>query len=318
MSITTIRSSPQPPPRNDVTIDLTLDSDDASTVSDRSSPPRPLRRGHHYDSIVDEFGRAASERRRNNSQPAWSASNPPNHAFNLRGIPPPRREVISLSDAEDDDIIAGDSDFHAEDGMGNFLAEYTFNTIHARTPTPFEPPSSPEIEIVSERQVPEANRRSNTRPAVRRRGTPGPPPPLPAMAAFGLLPDFLRQEVNDFATRVSNVIRDPLRQQPQQRDQQQVRNQVPGDFAIQMDYRRAAFDLGGHEMFERSSETPQSNQEPYKAPSAAKEGFIRTLEEESVVLCPMCGDELAVGDGTMKQQVWVIKGCGHVSTSFDC
>lgn len=66
-------------------------------------------------------------------------------------------------------------------------------------------------------------------------------------------------------------------------------------------------------MYERSSETPQAIQEPYKAPPAAKEGFIRTFKEESVVLCPMCGDELAIGEGVIKQQVWVVKACGHVS-----
>ncbi|RVX66905.1 hypothetical protein B0A52_09029 [Exophiala mesophila] len=309
MSVTTIRSSPQPPQRNDVTIDLTLDSeDDALTVADLSSPPpRPARTRHDYDSIVDEFVRAASERQRHESRSEWAASGFQNQGLNLRGVPLPNQEVISLSDAEDDDNPTDDNDFHVQDAM-----EYNFNPARIRTPTPFHPPSSPEIEIVSERQIPDADRRPIDRPSVRRRTASGQPQPLPAMAAFGLLPDFLRQEVTDFAARVSNVIRDPLRQQSQQRGQQQVRNQPSGNFAIQMNYEHAAFDLGGLEMYEGRSETPQANQEPYKAPPAAKEGFIRTLDEESVVLCPMCGDELAVGDGAMKQQVWVIKGCGHV------
>jgi ribosomal protein L37AE/L43A len=31
------------------------------------------------------------------------------------------------------------------------------------------------------------------------------------------------------------------------------------------------------------------------------------------VVCPNCGDELAVGKDEMKQQIWVVKSCGHVS-----
>jgi hypothetical protein len=31
------------------------------------------------------------------------------------------------------------------------------------------------------------------------------------------------------------------------------------------------------------------------------------------VVCPNCGDELAVGKDEIKQQIWVVKSCGHVS-----
>lgn len=85
-----------------------------------------------------------------------------------------------------------------------------------------------------------------------------------------------------------------------------------GHFMINLDYTQPAFALGGLEMFDRSSETPQVVQEPYKAPPAPKEGFIRTFAEDDMVLCPMCGDELATGKGDTKQQVWVVKQCGHV------
>jgi len=89
-------------------------------------------------------------------------------------------------------------------------------------------------------------------------------------------------------------------------------NEAGGNFVINLDYRQPAFALGGLDLFDRSSETPQIVQEPYKAPPAAKEGFTRTYEEEDVILCPMCGDELAIGKDDTKQQVWVVKQCGHV------
>lgn len=83
-------------------------------------------------------------------------------------------------------------------------------------------------------------------------------------------------------------------------------------FVIDLDYRHAAFPLDGVEMFEESPGPPEVVQEPYKAPKAAQKGFIRTFSESDVVLCPRCGDELAIGKDDTKQQVWVVKQCGHV------
>ena len=51
----------------------------------------------------------------------------------------------------------------------------------------------------------------------------------------------------------------------------------------------------------------------YKAPSPAKSGFTRDLEEEDVLVCPNCDNELGVGDDDLKRQVWIVKACGHVS-----
>lgn len=72
-----------------------------------------------------------------------------------------------------------------------------------------------------------------------------------------------------------------------------------------MDYDEVAFDLG------MGGNRPASPE--YKAPEEAKEGFTRSPREEDEIVCPNCGDELAVGDGDLKQQVWVVKSCGHVS-----
>lgn len=72
-----------------------------------------------------------------------------------------------------------------------------------------------------------------------------------------------------------------------------------------MDYEEVAFDMG------LGGNRPASPE--YKAPGDAKEGFTRSPREDEEVVCPNCGDELAVGDGDLKQQVWVVKSCGHVS-----
>lgn len=75
---------------------------------------------------------------------------------------------------------------------------------------------------------------------------------------------------------------------------------------IMMDYNAPAFDMG----FQGANAPPQPKYEP---PPAAEPGFTRSPGEDEVVVCPNCGDELAMGDDELKQQVWVIKKCGHVS-----
>ncbi|PKY03472.1 hypothetical protein P168DRAFT_290640 [Aspergillus campestris IBT 28561] len=49
----------------------------------------------------------------------------------------------------------------------------------------------------------------------------------------------------------------------------------------------------------------------YKPPSPVPEGFTRTVGDEDVVCCPNCDAELGVGS-EIKQQIWVVKQCGHV------
>lgn len=51
--------------------------------------------------------------------------------------------------------------------------------------------------------------------------------------------------------------------------------------------------------------------ETYKAPSPPPEGFTRNVKEDEVVVCPNCDEELGTGNET-KQQIWVVKKCGHV------
>lgn len=84
---------------------------------------------------------------------------------------------------------------------------------------------------------------------------------------------------------------------------------------IMLDYQRPAWDL----------EIGPADRPPtpkYSPPPSAATGFTMNPGEDEVVVCPNCGDELAVGGGTwtgtagdeIKQQIWVVKKCGHVST----
>ena len=77
---------------------------------------------------------------------------------------------------------------------------------------------------------------------------------------------------------------------------------------IDLDFGMAAFDMGYGEPARPA--TPK-----YEAPPPAEKGFTRSPEEDEEVVCPNCGDELAVSEDETKSQVWVIKACGHVSCS---
>ena len=77
-----------------------------------------------------------------------------------------------------------------------------------------------------------------------------------------------------------------------------------------MDYNMTAFDLG----VEGGGNRPPTP--TYSPPPPAEKGFTRGPEEDEVVVCPNCGDELAMGDSDIKQEVWVVKTCGHVSANI--
>lgn len=76
---------------------------------------------------------------------------------------------------------------------------------------------------------------------------------------------------------------------------------------IGMDYGLVGFDLGF------GAAPPRPPTPKYDPPPPAEKGFTRSPEENEEVVCPNCGDELALGSGEVKQQVYVVKSCGHVS-----
>ena len=75
-----------------------------------------------------------------------------------------------------------------------------------------------------------------------------------------------------------------------------------------MDYETTGFDLGLGGA--RNRNRPPSPK--YEPPPEAPEGFTRSPAEDEEVVCPNCGDELATGQGETKQEVWVVRTCGHV------
>lgn len=81
------------------------------------------------------------------------------------------------------------------------------------------------------------------------------------------------------------------------------------DIGGMMNYGLAAFDMG----YAGPARPPTPKYSPPPEPAA---GFTRNPGEDEVVVCPNCGDELAVGDVEAKQEIWVNKGCGHVSRAF--
>ena len=73
------------------------------------------------------------------------------------------------------------------------------------------------------------------------------------------------------------------------------------------------FDVIGFELNPRAREAPPPPP-TYSAPPKAPEGFTRSPEEDGgALICPNCEEELCVGGDETKRQVWIVKGCGHVS-----
>lgn len=90
---------------------------------------------------------------------------------------------------------------------------------------------------------------------------------------------------------------------------QGAQNLVSMGFNVVLDYTRPAFDLG----IVGGNRPPSPKYEPPPKPAS---GFTRNPAEDEVVVCPNCGDELATGQSDLKQEIYVIKACGHVSVLF--
>ena len=80
------------------------------------------------------------------------------------------------------------------------------------------------------------------------------------------------------------------------------------------------FQLPGHLDFLHPGfnyENPTRPQPPprvttYDPPLPAQPGYTRSPEEDQILVCPNCDNELGVGEDDVKRQVWVVKVCGHV------
>ncbi|KIW33497.1 uncharacterized protein PV07_00343 [Cladophialophora immunda] len=333
------------PAPHDVTIDLTADSDsdDTSTASDSSLQPnlrqvssQPAPRSHSRTLLVRTWmavsqqqqivqqeqemvrrRRESAQRRRQQQleqtrrQPAEGQQEleqrqqerhvrAPPFGQRPQNDPP---EIIDLSDTDD-----SDSDFDMDD----FEVSIDMETLRSGSVSP--EPASPEVEFVEERRVPQAQRQEAAVQA-----NVGANAPRTDRGALGYFPEILRRstqflfgDMQHIAPGYGEGLLDRLDGVPPRGHNGRHANDGGDAFIINLDYRQPAFALAPFDVFDRGSETPQVVPEPYKGPPAAKEGFIRTFGEEDVILCPMCGDELAVGNADVKKQVWVVKSCGHV------
>ena len=83
----------------------------------------------------------------------------------------------------------------------------------------------------------------------------------------------------------------------------------PSNFTIpNLNYISQAFALQPDHEQEQPSEDAIAPLPP------APEGFTMSPEEDDILTCPNCDEELCTGDKPQKKQVWVIKSCGHVRT----
>lgn len=201
-------------------------------------------------------------------------------------------EIIHVSDSEDDDVP---------------LYPPPLQHQPARLP-PIRVSSSPDVQFVSERQ---AQADPGDRPASRHgAAAQAPHHPHGDRSSLG---EMLRRGTQFMFQNFNNAA---LNIMPNRPNTIQAVNANTGlvagprdDFAgLRFDYQQPAFPMD-----DRESETPQVTSEPYKPPPRAKDGFTRNVEEDEILICPACNEELASGDGEVKQQVWIIKQCGHVS-----
>ncbi|KAF2126414.1 hypothetical protein P153DRAFT_399198 [Dothidotthia symphoricarpi CBS 119687] len=72
------------------------------------------------------------------------------------------------------------------------------------------------------------------------------------------------------------------------------------------------FELVGFDMGLGGNRVPEPPPPTYEAPPEAPTGYTRSPQEEDVLVCPNCEDQLCEGEDEVKRQVWLVKTCGHV------
>jgi hypothetical protein len=309
-----------PTPRPDI-IDLTNDSDHSRPIPRRRSIERSVPRLQQSTRRQHDPPR----QRRRNGRPATD-------------MPALGPAIIDLETTALAPLTAPPDAPLSNDELSNdeFLAYFQ------------EPPSSPGFEILGERSV--GHEPAGRRSVAERRPTPyvneGAAEPLqrPSLPQrlyqqlphglsswFGLTDSHIdggdtagireyRMSQNGSVNRYtySNGAYTPNTQYhtgsswlTQQRPLQLPRIPALDDFQRpRLNYEAQGFELIGA----TPSSPPPLHSSPYKAPRAPAPGFTRKVEEDDIVVCPHCGDELGTGSDDVKQQIWVVKQCGHVSS----
>lgn len=143
----------------------------------------------------------------------------------------------------------------------------------------------------------------------------------PAAATIGSRAGQADRAFQEEMRRITSGINGPYRARPTVSTNAGARPlHVPvmaEDFdALAFDYTQSAFAVGDFLEPEAGSSTPDRRPSPpYKPPPNAMKGFTRKVDEEDVVVCVNCGNELGAGDEEVTKQVWVAKQCGHVCNS---
>ncbi|RMZ71394.1 ring finger domain-containing [Pyrenophora seminiperda CCB06] len=278
-------------------VDLTGDDDDDIMVD--------LRRDHVIDLTADDSGYGASQDGNNGRQGAAEREqHESSRARRGNGAPRLPRGMDIIIDLDN-----GEEEW--------------------RMATPAPEPSSPDIQFISSRTIHAIEGRHLPPPTVAANHSDGdeveflrenPLPPEEVqrrrtqeldsvLDLFGTLNGrftHLRAQVDRFHAQVNRTahrLNEPIA--PPRSRHAHIR--VGAFVAPVMDFDAVAFDLGPRV---RESVPPPAT---YEAPPKAPEGFTRSPEVQGALICPNCEEELCVGNQEIKRQVWISKGCGHVS-----
>ena len=177
---------------------------------------------------------------------------------------------------------------------------------------------SPEIEFLTSR--PRSRSLSASRRLPRRRPGFGPSPGRHPQIPFrATAEDRILHQPTRWTDTLHNIPFPRLHHSNIGRIQGDELIGVEGDFAVggglfqvpdNLNFLQAGFD------YDQPSRPQQ--QQPrlptYDPPLPAQLGFTRSPNEDDVLACPHCDDELGTGENEVKRQVWVVKACGHVRT----
>ena len=255
------------------TDDGTAEEEDEADYSDDIAPRLPRESRQVHPHMDRDRGQRRQFRRASSSEVVFVSERP---RSNTPQFPPQhRRDVLDLTAENDDDDVVH---VRTTGRLGaNFPPPLGRGTVAARR--------SPEA--LGMAQLLAAHRQGNGRLADR---------------VHAYRPVFARAE-RHYLEDDFDVLDGPG---PAQRHETPHPNRpfvAPGA----MNYNMVGFGLGGNVGMGAREPTPE-----YNAPLAAQPGFTRSPAEDEVVVCPSCGDELALGESEEKRQVWIVKACGHV------
>jgi hypothetical protein len=215
--------------------------------------------------------------------------------------PPQENEIIDLTNDPDSPPTSGHSSRQQRRRPPRFARDILTEVVDLedegesqQIPPSRDAPSSPEVQFVGS--------------AVRTE----PLPPPPRRGFMGPMLQMLRYFPRH-AAQGGSITQGYRWRGPRAEDIESFWIGDVGDGAVDL-----TIDLGGMDGrlgmdFQTPGVTPDRGRSTYKPPSPPPEGFTRSVGEEDIVCCPNCDAELGTGD-EVKQQIWVAKQCGHVST----